>query len=367
MTNATEERVDSPNPDAAEQGEQHLERVAGPAISLGLAPREVESAWRFAKMLAGSTMVPKQFQNRPEDVIVAIQYGVEVGLPPMASLQSIAVINGRPGLWGDGLLSVIVSFGAYARHEEYFVANGERCQSLLAKDFERDDTKAVARFWRKGNSEPFVGEFSVGDAKKANLWGKEGPWKNYPSRMMKMRARSFGARDGFPDALRGLKALDELQDIEVVAEAVPHVAPAEPVRRSEKAAAPATPTEAATIDAPEPPRAASASATVKPPAATRKPESKSQPGNGPSVVTENLIVTATSYIAIKGQDPYWEIKASTSGEPPVAMTFITVEDAAYKLAESCEGTGALVNVRWHGGKRQDGSACKVLETIVAAN
>jgi hypothetical protein len=181
------------------------------------------------------------------------------------------------------------------------------------------------------------------------------------------RARSFGARDGFPDALRGLKALEELHDIEVVAEAVPHVAPAEPVRRSEKAAAPAAPTEAATIGAPEPPRAASASATVKPPAATRKPESKSQPGNGPSVVTENLIVTATSYIAIKGQDPYWEIKASTSGEPPVAMTFITVEDAAYKLAESCEGTGALVNVRWHGGKRQDGSACKVLETIVAAN
>jgi hypothetical protein len=49
------------------------------------------------------------------------------------------------------------------------------------------------------------------------------------------------------------------------------------------------------------------------------------------------------------------------------MTFVTVEESAYKLAESCEGTGALVNVRWHGGKRQDGSACKVLETIVAAN
>jgi hypothetical protein len=98
MTNATEERTDSTqqNHDAPQSEPQQLERV-GPAISLGLAPLEVDAAWRFAKMLAGSSMVPKQFQNRPEDVLVAMQYGVEVGLPPMASLQSIAVINGRPG------------------------------------------------------------------------------------------------------------------------------------------------------------------------------------------------------------------------------------------------------------------------------
>jgi hypothetical protein len=365
MTTATEEQKPQ-NTDAA--ASQQLERAKGPSISLGLAPLEVEAAWRFATMLAGSSMVPKQFQNKPEDVIVAIQYGVEVGLPPMASLQSIAVINGRPGLWGDGLLSVIVSFGAYAKHEEYYLVAGERCASASPKDLERDDTRAVSVFWRKGNPEPFIAEFSVADAKKAGLWGKDGPWKNYTARMMKLRARGFAARDAFPDALRGMKAVEELQDTDIVTEAV-HAAPAEPVRRSEKiAAAPAAQVAEPTTEAPasdDKPAARSKPATV----AGRKPESKSQPGTGPSVTTENMVITDTAYVDPKGQLSFWEIKATVSrqGEAPIGMTFVAIDEGIFKLAESCEGTGALVNITWHGGQRQDGSACKLVESITAAN
>src|SRR5206468_516947 len=51
------------------------------------------------------------------------------------------------------------------------------------------------------------------DAKKAKLWNKVGPWTEYPQRMLQMRARGFGARDGYPDVLRGLISAEEAADI----------------------------------------------------------------------------------------------------------------------------------------------------------
>jgi hypothetical protein len=55
--------------------------------------------------------------------------------------------------------------------------------------------------------------FSVGDAKKANLWGKAGPWTAYPRRMLQWRARGWAIRDAAPNLLFGMTA-EELQDIE---------------------------------------------------------------------------------------------------------------------------------------------------------
>jgi hypothetical protein len=57
-----------------------------------------------------------------------------------------------------------------------------------------------------------VAKFSVEDAKRAGLWGKQGPWSAYPKRMMQMRARGFALRDAFPDVLKGLITAEEAQD-----------------------------------------------------------------------------------------------------------------------------------------------------------
>jgi hypothetical protein len=62
-------------------------------------------------------------------------------------------------------------------------------------------------------AEPVVRSFSVEDAKKAGLWGKAGPWQQYPKRMLQMRARGFAVRDAFPDVLRGLITAEEAADI----------------------------------------------------------------------------------------------------------------------------------------------------------
>jgi hypothetical protein len=163
-----------------------------------IVPQDFDGAWRIATAVVKAGMAPKGLDS-PEKAMVAILHGMEVGLTPMAALQSIAVVNGRPTIWGDGALGLVQGSGLMESHKEWFEGSG-------------DTRKAFCTVKRKGDPEIKTGEFSVADAKKAGLWGKAGPWSQYSDRMLKMRARGFALRDGFSDVLRGLGIAEEVQD-----------------------------------------------------------------------------------------------------------------------------------------------------------
>jgi hypothetical protein len=165
----------------------------------GLALQSFDDAFRFAKMVAASDFAPKDFKGKAESCLLAIQHGSEVGLSPMQSLQSIAVINGRPTIWGDAALALVQSSSQCLYVREYTEGEG-------------DNLTAVCEVQRRGYPQPTVAKFSVADAKKAGLWGKSGPWSQYPSRMLALRARGFALRNAFADALRGLVTAEEAQD-----------------------------------------------------------------------------------------------------------------------------------------------------------
>lgn len=178
-------------------------RQTAPALQSGgsvkaIVPQDFDGVWRIAKAVVTAGMAPKGLDT-PEKAMVAIMHGMEVGLTPMAALQSIAVVNGRPTIWGDGALGLVQGSGKLEAHKEEFEGDGE-------------SKKAICTVKRKGDPEIKRGEFSVADAKKAGLWGKSGPWTQYPSRMLMMRARGFALRDGFSDVLRGLGIAEEVQD-----------------------------------------------------------------------------------------------------------------------------------------------------------
>jgi len=167
----------------------------------GLALATFDDAYRFAKMVSGSDFAPKDFRGKPESCLLAIQHGSEIGLSPMQSLQSIAVINGRPSIWGDAALAV-VSASAVCEYVTEEIEDGKDGEALVA----------ICTAKRRGYPKPTVVRFTVGDAKKAGLWGKSGPWTQYPRRMLQLRARGFALRDAFPDVLKGLVTAEEAQD-----------------------------------------------------------------------------------------------------------------------------------------------------------
>lgn len=82
--------------------------------------------------------------------------------------------------------------------------------------------KGIAVAWRTSYAEADRREFTVKDARLAGLWGKDGPWKQYPRRQLAWRALGFLARDVFPDVLGGFPLAEESQDFEpVVAQQTP--------------------------------------------------------------------------------------------------------------------------------------------------
>jgi hypothetical protein len=174
------------------------------------APRTIDEAMRLSEMLADSSMVPDCYQNRPGNVFIALQMGAEVGLSPMAALQSIAVIGKRPGLWGDGALAVVQGHPHFVDLREGTEGEGE-------------ERHGFCLLTRQGR-EPVRRQFSVADARRAKLWGKSGPWSDYPDRMLMMRARSWAMRDLFPDALRGIAIVEELRDTPREVRDVPNLA-----------------------------------------------------------------------------------------------------------------------------------------------
>lgn len=164
-----------------------------------LNPTNLTEAMEFAKFVSTSGHIPKQFQGKPNDILVAIQWGYEIGLAPMQALQNIAVINGRPSLWGDSLIAVCKHHPEWRGIEETYIEEEDKAVCIVKRNVH-------------GETEVTRAEFSYKDAQKARLANKPGPWQDYPRRMMQLRARGFALRDAFPDAIKGLITTEEAQD-----------------------------------------------------------------------------------------------------------------------------------------------------------
>lgn len=168
----------------------------------GLQITNLSELGRFSEAVSRSPFAPRDFKDAGS-IMVAIQMGMEVGLKPMQALQGIAVVNGRPTIWGDTAKALVMASGLCEDFQEFFEGDGTA---------NKKDLKAVCVIKRKGIKSPIRAEFSLADAERAGLAGKQGPWTQYPRRMLQMRARSYAIRDAFPDVLKGLGTAEELGD-----------------------------------------------------------------------------------------------------------------------------------------------------------
>lgn len=180
------------------------ERTPAPLVvqkqQFSLAPRDLGEAMKFAEMMANSELVPKNFRGKPGDVLIAVQMGHEVGLAPMAAIQNIAVINGKPGVYGDAGKAILLAAGCIIEEDDIEIIKASG--------------RARCKVTRRGRP-PVERTYAIENAKTAGLWGKEGPWRTNPERQMAWRAFWFAARDAAADLLKGLGGVEELADIDM--------------------------------------------------------------------------------------------------------------------------------------------------------
>ncbi len=165
---------------------------------LGMRITSLQEAMNLADFFAKSDLVPKDYKGKPGNIVVAWQKGHEVGLMPQQSLETIAVINGRACIWGDGLIALVKNSNKEEWTNEWIEGTGDNMVAYCETKRERQP-KTIKR------------SFSVAEAKTAGLWGRN-TWANYPKRMLQMRARGFCFRDAYPDVLNGLQLAEEQLD-----------------------------------------------------------------------------------------------------------------------------------------------------------
>jgi hypothetical protein len=196
--------------------------------SFSMVPQTLAQAMELAKMISESDLAPKDFKGKAGNTLIAMQMGAEIGIPPLQAIQNIAVINGRPSIFGDlgkGLL----------------LAGGCRIEERDMKEV-KTSGEGWCKVTRPDGSQPTIRTFSVADATTAGLWGKAGPWTLTPYRMLAWRAFWFAARDGAADMLKGLAGAEEVRDY-VDSETVPD----EPIAIPQSKAEPTEPTPAAPV------------------------------------------------------------------------------------------------------------------------
>lgn len=175
-------------------------------------PQDFEQAYRMARVIAASGAAPKSYMMKDptdlkeyisvERIAVAIMHGLEVGLPPMAAVQGIAVINGIPTIYGDARDGLVAASGLLEDMKE---------------EMELDDQGlflwARCTIWRRGRKTPIEQTVTRPQAARAGWLKKTGPWQENPNRMAQMRAKGWANRDAFPDVLKGLRDRDEVLDM----------------------------------------------------------------------------------------------------------------------------------------------------------
>lgn len=157
------------------------------------APTDWKDLLPFCESLSKSSLIPTAFKDKPADIAIAISMGNEVGLHWTHALQSMAVINGRPSLWGDGALAVVMA------HPDFEWIN----------ENESTDQTGVTIIKRRG-MEPRRYEFTLEMARAGGLLGKD-TYKQHQGRMLQRRSRARCMADTFPDALKGIGLADDLQ------------------------------------------------------------------------------------------------------------------------------------------------------------
>jgi len=190
-------------------------------------PTTYDEAWRMSQGIVQGGFNPPSLKS-PQAVMQAIVYGLEVGMKPFMALRNIAIINNRPCVWGDALPGLVYASGLCEFIEVTYEGEGEALTAICTTQ-------------RKGSPRPVTDRFSVADAKKAGVWGKQGPWSQYPRRMLGIRARSFLLRDTFPDVLGGINVAEEVMDLppEEYQDITPPPAPPAEEAESSAATAPA--------------------------------------------------------------------------------------------------------------------------------
>lgn len=156
---------------------------------------ELQAAGSLAETICKTSFVPEHFRGKPAETAAAILTGHELGLSPMASVRSIFVIKGTPGMYAKAMVAVVQAAGHQVWADE------------------QSDDRVVMCGRRKGTSEVVRTTWDRARVEKAKLTSNA-KYQENPQQMMVARGQAEICRQIAADALHGVPfAAEELEDM----------------------------------------------------------------------------------------------------------------------------------------------------------
>lgn len=172
-----------------------------------------EAAQRMAKVLCASSIVPQSYKDNLADCVIALEMANRIGANPLAVMQNLYIVHGRPAWSSQFLISCVNASGKFSplRYRETGT-QGTDSWGCVAWAQDRTGERLESP------------EVTIGMAKAEGWHGKNGSkWKTMPQLMLRYRAATLFARLFAPELTMGIQCDDEI--IDIVAEPARNISP----------------------------------------------------------------------------------------------------------------------------------------------
>jgi hypothetical protein len=175
------------------QPEQRLAKQPAQSFELSLEPTTTGQAWTLAKAIHSSRLFAVE---SPEQALMILMTGREMGIGAMTSLRGFHFIKGKPCMSAQ-LMSALILRSGKAEYWELVEGSSKSATYATKRTGGRNEQRKT---------------FTVDDARLAQLVKADGNWVKYPSAMCEARAASALARIVYPDLLMGVYLPDEMEE-----------------------------------------------------------------------------------------------------------------------------------------------------------
>lgn len=164
--------------------------------------QEFSDNYRMAVQLSKSTIIPQTYQNKPENVIVAIGMAQKLNLDPFSVMQNLNIIKGKTSWSGSFCRTLIEKSNKFTNLKLIFTGTkGTESYGCYMQGIEKETGETI--------NGPEVNMKMA----KSEGWTSNSKWNNMPELMLSYRATSFFARVYVPEALNGVQTTEEIEDV----------------------------------------------------------------------------------------------------------------------------------------------------------
>lgn len=159
---------------------------------------------RAAQMLSQTSIIPQNYQGKPQDCFLAIEMANRMGVSPIVVMQNMYVVKGKPSWAGQACTMLINSCGKFKDVKHIYT--GEKGTP---------NRGCYVTATRISDGSTVNGVEVTMQMAQAEGWTSNSKWRNLPELMLAYRASAFFARVYCPEAMMGVQTTEEVYDADV--------------------------------------------------------------------------------------------------------------------------------------------------------